>query len=141
MVLPSLRCCPDVRSQPELTNVLVISWLAVYESACSIHALQTLFFGISADASGQSLLEEYIFNFDFSDGGARLDLTTDGKKFSSSKAAAGQVMTRTTSRVTSSMLHVSTGCHAGWTLPDLWCTRCARLGCHCCAPVSTAYNS
>ena len=53
--------------------------------------LQTLFFGISADASGRSLLEEYIFNFDFSDGGARLDLTTDGKSFSSSKAAAGQV--------------------------------------------------
>ena len=56
-------------------------------------ALQTLFFGISADASGRSLLEEYIFNFDFSDGGARLDLTTDGKSFSSSKAAAGQVKT------------------------------------------------
>ena len=52
---------------------------------------QTLFFGISADAGGRTLLEEYIFNFDFSDGTARLDLTTDGKKFSSSKAAAGQV--------------------------------------------------
>ena len=54
---------------------------------------QTLFFGISADARGQQLLEEYIFNFDFSEGGARKDLTTDGKKFSSSKAAAGQVTT------------------------------------------------
>jgi hypothetical protein len=53
--------------------------------------VQTLFFGISADANGRSLLEEYIFNFDFANGGARLDLTTDGKKFSSSKAVAGQV--------------------------------------------------
>jgi len=80
-------------------------------------ALQTLFFGISADASGRSLLEEYIFNFDFSDGGARLDLTTDGKSFSSSKAAAGQVTTSVSS-VMRTLYRVSIECCTAWTFYD-----------------------
>ena len=71
--------------------------------------VQTLFFGISADASGRSLLEEYIFNFDFADGGARLDLTTDGKKFSSSKAVAGQV--------NDSVSHAAMSC-SSWAWPE-----------------------
>ncbi len=81
----------------------------------NIVALQTLFFGISADASGRSLLEEYIFNFDFSEGGARLDLTTDGKSFSSSKAAAGQVTTSVI-EVMRSLFRVRTWRRTDWAV-------------------------
>ena len=67
--------------------------LWVVSDVHAVPASQTLFFGISADADGTCLLEEYIFEFSYAkQGGGSFALAASGGKGFSSKAARGQVM-------------------------------------------------
>ncbi|KAF5836577.1 HORMA domain-containing protein [Dunaliella salina] len=53
----------------------LIDWVdaGVYD-AIKVGYLKTLFFGVSTDPKGSSLLEEYIFNFSYGNGGVSMDV-------------------------------------------------------------------